>query len=194
MAQIGLKHMVIAPITASPDGAEPTYGAGMKVGELMRANISWNRSDVKLYGDDKLVARDNSVTSGTLTIGTTYIDREAKLKMFDMAAYNTPATGGVQEYALGGEASPKVGCGYVYKDLQGDENVYVAYWYWKVQFSMNETMNTRGESTEYGTPEIEGEIFAALPKADLAARFRKEAEFATEAEAIAWLNSLASIT
>lgn len=194
MAQIGLKHMVVAPITASVDGSEPTYGTGMKVGELMRANLTWNRSDVKLYGDDKLVARDNSITSGTLTIGTTYIDRDAKLKLFDMEAYNTPATGGVQEYALGGNASPKVGCGYVYKDLEGDDEIYVAYWYWKVQFSMNETMNTRGENTEYGTPEIEGEIFAALPKADLAARFRKEAEFETEAAAIAWLNNLAGIT
>ena len=194
MAQIGLKHLVVAPITSKTDGAEPVYGTGMQVGELMRADLTWNRGDVKLYGDDKLVARDNSITSGTITIGTTYLDRAAKLKLFDMAAYNTPASGETQEYAIGAEASPKVGCGYVWKDLEGDSNVYIGYWYFEVQFSMNESMNTRGESTEYGTPEIEGEIFAALPKADLVARFRKEADFETEAEAIAWVNAMAGIT
>ena len=42
MAQVTLKHLVIAPLTAEAEGSEPTYGTGLKVGHLMKANISWN--------------------------------------------------------------------------------------------------------------------------------------------------------
>lgn len=187
MAQVTLKNLIVAPITAETEGAMPTYGTGKKVGHLMQANISWNRGDVKLYGDDKLVDKDNSITSGTLTIDTTYLDRAARMMLLDMENANTPATGETQEYSLGGEASPYVGCGYVWKDNLIPEKPYIAYWYPKVQFSMNEDMATKGESIEYGAPQIEGEVFGIVPGSGMKNRFRLEADFATEAAAIAWV-------
>lgn len=194
MAQVTLKNLVIAPLSAETAGSAPTYTAGQKVGHLMKANISWNRGDVKLYGDDKLVDKDNSITSGTLSIDTTYLDRADLLKLLDVKASNTPGTGETQEYALGDEASPYVGCGYVWKDNLKTTNKYTAYWYYKVQFSMNEEMETKGESTQYKQPTIEGEVFAVQPLADLKNKFRLEADFATETAAIAWLNAKASIS
>ena len=194
MAQVTLKNFVIAPLSAETAGSAPTYTAGQKVGHLMKANVSWNRGDVKLYGDDKLVDKDNSITSGTLSIDTTYLSRADLTKLLDIKTSNTPGTGETQEYALGDEASPYVGCGYVWKDNLRSSTPYTAYWYFKVQFSMNEEMETKGESTVYHNPAIEGEVFAVQPLSDLTNKFRLEADFATETAAIAWLNGTAGIT
>ena len=194
MAQVTLKNLVIAPLATAADGAAPTYTAGHKVGHLMKANVSWNRGDVKLYGDDKLVAKDNSITSGTLSIDSTYLSRADRMALLDITNYNTPSTGETQEYALGDAESPYVGVGYVWKDLLISDKPYIAYWYFKVQFSMNEEMETKGENVAYHTPTIEGEVFAVKPKSDLVNKFRIEADFATEADAIAWLNAKAGIS
>ena len=194
MAQVTLKNLVIAPLATEGAGSAPTYTAGHKVGHLMKANISWNRGDVKLYGDDKLVDKDNSVTSGTLSIDTTYLSRTDITTLLDVVASNTPGTGETQEYMLGDAASPYVGCGYVWKDNLKPSAPYTAYWYFKVQFSMNEEMETKGESTQYNTPTIEGEVFAVQPLANLKNKFRLEADFTSEADAISWLNSKAGIT
>lgn len=194
MAQVTLKNLVIAPLSAESDGSEPTYSAGRKVGHLMKANISWNRGDVKLYGDDKLVAKDNSVTSGTLSIDTTYLSRADKAMLLDIKTFGTAGTNEPQEYALGDDASPYVGAGYVWKDNLVSDKPYTAYWYWKVQFSMNEEMETKGENVQYKQPTIEGEVFAVKPNEALKDKFRLEADFADEASAIAWVNAKASIT
>lgn len=189
MAQVTLKHLIVAPLTAETAGTAPTYGTGRKVGHLMKANVSWNRGDVKLYGDDKLVDKDNSITSGTLSIDSTYLDREDRKMLLDMVNYNTAGTNETQEYVLGDEASPYVGAGYVWKDNLIADKPYIAYWYWKVQFGMNEDMETKGESTQYNVPTIEGEVFAVQPLSNLKNKFRLEADFATEETAIAWINS-----
>ena len=194
MAQVTLKNLVIAPLNTETAGSAPTYTSGRKVGHLMKANISWNRGDVKLFGDDKLVDKDNSITSGTLSIDSTYLDRTDRNTLLDLTNYNTAGTGETQEYCLGDEASPYVGAGYVWKDNLITSKPYIAYWYWKVQFSLNEDMETKGESTQYNVPTIEGEVFAVQPKSDLKNKFRLEADFATEADAIAWLNTKAGIT
>ena len=194
MAQVTLKNLVVAPLATESAGSAPTYTAGHKVGHLMKANISWNRGDVKLYGDDKLVDKDNSVTSGTLSIDVTYLSRTDVTTLLDIKTSNTPGSGETQEYALGDAASPYVGVGYVWKDNLKSTTPYTAYWYYKVQFSMNEDMETKGENVAYHTPTIEGEVFAVQPIADLTNKFRVEADFATEAAAISWLNTKAGIT
>lgn len=191
MAQVTLKNLVIAPLATEPNAAAPTYSAGLKAGHLMRANVSWNRSDVKLHGDDKLVAKDNSITSGTITVGTTYLSREALSMLFD---YTANGTGENARYVLGADSSPHVGVGYVWKDELKASNPYTAVWFYKVQFSMNEDMNTRGENKEYGTPEMEGTIFGVFPDATGNPKFREEGDFATEAAAIAYINGKAGIT
>lgn len=191
MAQTTLKHLVIAPLTTEADGAAPVYGTGMKVGHLIQANISWNRGNTKLFGDDKEVARDNSATSGTLTVNTTYLDRAARVALLDIRAAGGSAT---DEYYMSGDEAPYVGVGYVWKDNLIADKPFIAYWYYKVQFAMNEDMQTKGENIEYGTPTIEGEVMAVRPTATLETHFREEKDFATEAAAITWLNTKAGIT
>ena len=192
MAQITLKHLAVAPLTNETDGSAPTYGNGLIAGNLMQANINWNRGNTRLDGDDKMVLRDNSPTSGTLTIGTTYLSRAAKLMMLNMEQ-DSAGSGSQTEYGVTGDPAPFVGVGYVWKDALDTETPFKAYWYYKVQFSLNEEMNTHGENTEYGTPSLEGEVMIVRPAADLHTRMRKEADCATEAAAIAWVDALANI-
>lgn len=195
MAVIGLNHLVIAPIDTYAAGAEPTYDDGMQVGHMMKADLSWKHGDAKLHGDNGLVERDNSITEGALTVGTTHISMAGREMMLGVEKYNTPTTGEVQEYANNDEPAPYVGCGYVASDVDDGTEKYIAYWYFKCQFQQdNENFETKGDSVNYQTPELVGTIFAVKPDTTGKNKFRKFAEFATEAAAIAWLDALAGIT
>ncbi len=194
MAIIGLKYFAVAPLSTETDGSEPTYGTGMQVGHLMRADLSWTRGDVSLYGDNVEVEHDNTINSGSLTIGTTYLSIDGRKALLGEAEFGTPATGEVQEYATYDEPAPYVGCGYVTKDSGDGTPTYIGWWYYKVQFGMDENANTRGENTEYQAPEMTGTILAVRPKSDLKNTFRIFAEFSTEAAAIAWVQDKAGIS
>lgn len=194
MAIIGLKYFAVAPLTADTDGSEPTYGTGMKVGHLMKADVSWNRGDVRLHGDNVEVEHDNTITSGNITVGTTYLSVDGRKAMLGEAEFNTPTTGGVQEYATYDEPAPYVGCGFVTKDsADGGNPVYTGWWYWKCQFGMDDNAATRGENTEYQTPELTGTVLAVRPKADMKNNFRIFAAFTSEADAIDWVKDRAGI-
>lgn len=195
MAVIGLKYLAAAPITTEADGAEPVYGTGMKVGHLMKADLSWNRGDAKLFGDNVLVERDNSITDGTLTIGTTYLSIAGRMMLLGETTFGTPeTTSAPQEYVTNDDAAPYVGVGFVTQEsADQDDTKYIAWWYWKVQFGMDESAETRGETVNYQTPEMAGNIVAVRPDSTLKNRFRKFAEFTSEAAAIAWVKALAGI-
>lgn len=194
MAIIGLKYFAVAPLTADTDGATPTYGTGMKVGHLMRADVSWNRGDVALHGDNVEVEHDNTISSGSITIGTTYLSVDGRKAMLGEAEFNTPTSGGIQEYATYDEPAPYVGCGFVTKDsADGGAPVYTGWWYYKCQFGMDDTASTRGENTEYQAPEMTGTILAVRPKAELKNTFRVYAQFTTEEDAIDWVKDKAGI-
>lgn len=191
MAQIGLKNLVVAPLTAATAGSVPTYGAGKKVGHIMRANLNWNRGNIKLYGDDVLVEQDNSITSGELTVGTTYLDIDARVMITQDEKFGTPETGDPQLYATPDSEAPMVGCGFVTKDSADGASTkkFTGWWYYKVQFSLNEPAETRGESTQFNTPELVGEVMAVQPDADMKNRFRVYAVFDSETAAIEWVNA-----
>lgn len=194
MAVIGLKYLAVAPIDTETDGAAPTYTAGMKVGHMMKADLSWNRGDVSLYGDNVEVEHDNTITSGQLTVGTTYLSVAARQMLLGEIPFGTPASGAVQEYATVDEPAPYVGVGYVTKDsADGGDPVFTGWWYYKCQFGMDESAETRGESTAYQTPEMVGRILAVRPNSDLKNTFRLFATFDTEAAAIAWVKGKAGI-
>ena len=45
MAYIGLRHPVVAPITAETPGTGITYGTGRVLGKAIAANVTYNRPD-----------------------------------------------------------------------------------------------------------------------------------------------------
>lgn len=189
MAQIGLKHLTFAEFPVydpqSPVAADvvPTYKAdsGKRIGNIISANITWNNSNVKLFGDDRLVLLDNGANSGSIDIETTYL----RFDLLDNLLGYTDGSNG--EMKIQGKAAPYVGLGFISKHV--DENgtdSYIMHWYYKVQFNMNNmNMRTREENTAYGVPTIHGEIF----KINDSDGFGFMKTFATEAAALTALNS-----
>lgn len=193
MAVIGLKYLAVAPLKTEVDGQLPTYDPGRKIGHLMSANLTWNRGSAALYGDDVEVDHDNTISSGDMTVGTTYIDIDGRKMVLGEEEFGTPTGGAPQEYATVDEPAPYLGTGFVVKDSGDGNPKFIAYWYFKTQYSMNENNQTRGESTEYQAPEMDCHILAVRPAADLKNRFRIFAEFTVEADAIAWVKGKAGI-
>lgn len=193
MAVIGLKYLAVAPLKTEVDGQLPTYDPGRKIGHLMSANLTWNRGSAALHGDDVEVEHDNTISSGDMTVGTTYIDIDGRKMVLGEEEFGTPTGGAPQEYATVDKPAPYLGTGFVVKDSGDGDPKYIGYWYFKTQYSMNENNQTRGESTDYQAPEMDCHILAVRPAADLENRFRIFAEFDVEADAIAWVKGKAGI-
>lgn len=193
MAVIGLKYLAVAPLKTEVDGQLPTYDPGRKIGHLMSANLTWNRGSAALYGDDVEVDHDNTISSGDMTVGTTYIDIAGRKMVLGEEEFGTPTGGAPQEYATVDKPAPYLGTGFVVKDSGDGDPKYIGYWFFKTQYSMNENNQTRGESTDYQAPEMDCHILAVRPAADLENRFRIFAEFDDEADAIAWVKGKAGI-
>lgn len=67
---------------------------------------------------------------------------------------------------------------------------YLVKWLRKVKFAEpNDETDTKGETVAFQTPTIEGTVFQGDDGV-----WKEQAEFATEAEAVAWLNQKAGIT
>ena len=69
MAFIGMRHPVVATLSAHTAGSEPTYAAGKVVGHAIAGNLTITRNSNPLYGDDTIVEDDNSITAMSLELG-----------------------------------------------------------------------------------------------------------------------------
>ena len=189
MAYTKLKHPVFAVGTYT-DGAEPVYANGVVVGKLMNANLSYDQADAKLYGDDALVASDISVTGGTITMSVTHLSMAVRSTMLGMAAEGSD--GG---YTLTDTVPPFGGFGYVRGGMDDTGTpVYTSYWLYKTTWSMSgDDASTRGDTTEYQTPELTGTMMACNRKPTGGSDFYTMKDFTDEAAAIAWVNGKAGI-
>lgn len=187
MAKIGLRYPVFAPIENENDGGLPTYGTGLVVGRAISADVSWSRSDTKLYADDTVAEVDNSVTGGSLTFGTDDLSDEAQIAMLNARA------GEDGEVIEGGDSGTPGGFGYIrVQELRGVVK-FIAYWIYKITFSpSDESAATKGENTDWQTPSITGEMAGVYQNGNTA-DFRAHKSFDNYEAAKAWLNAKAKI-
>lgn len=192
MAFIGLRYPVASAITAETAGAMPTYGTGFVVGHAITANLTINRKDNPLYGDDVICEDDNSITSMSIELGTDDLEEAVQVKLLGIKAV---AATGTTEYHETDDSAPTVGFGYIRVRRLDGNTTYQAVWIHKVMFGITgEDAKTKGESIEWQTPTITGRIMGVSLNSPAAISFRKKAEFATEAAAKAWLDALAGIS
>lgn len=204
MAKKGLLHVVAAPVATKEKGKLPTYGKGFMVGRAIESDISIEYGKSKLYADGRNVNTDNYFVSGTITLGVdefgdgteaTALEVEAKLT----GGFYVPAADGVNAQLHTGEApdTNAVGIGYCtpgdYPDNGGA--YYEVEWFHYVEFSGRgkSTAKTRETTTTWNTPTVTGDVNVIPyynPKKNISVKER----FATEAEAIAWIDSMAGIT
>jgi len=189
MAYVGLKHPVYAPISSEPAGSVPVYGTGRVVGYALEANVSIEHADSKLYADDAVRESDKSFLSGAITLG---VDDLAKEECVGMLGSQERT---VDTYAVVRDAStfdaPYLGFGYYRVRKKNGVRLILALWYYKTQWTEpSEEAKTKGESIEWQTPTIEGEVFAID---DTDGTYRDRYWATSEADAIAWLNEKANI-
>ena len=146
MAKIGLKYPVAAPLKA--DGK--TYDTGFVIARAIKASVTANNNDVKLYADDGIAESDTASVN---------------------------------------DISPFLGVGFYGEVIRDSKPSYMAKWLRKVKFAEpNDETDTRGETVAFQTPTIEGTVFQSDDGV-----WKEQAEFATEEEAVAWLNQKANI-
>lgn len=195
MAFVGMRHPVVATLTAHTAGAEPTYGTGMVMGHAIAGNLTITRNNNPLYGDDTIVEDDNSITTMSLEMGLDDLAENVRTYMLGLVKKSTGTGTTVDTYFDTDAAAPYVGFGYIRVRRLAGVTKYEALWYYKAMFSEEaENSATKGESIEWQTPTITARVMGLAIDNTGALTFRKKQYFDTEGEAVTWLHGLAGIS
>lgn len=192
MAFIGLRYPVYAPITAETSGSAITYGTGKVIGHAIQANLTFNRANNPLYGDDVEIENDNSLTGMEISLGVDDLLDDVRSVLLGEVQAGTQQQAVYREVA---DSSPYVGFGYIRVRRKNGATKFQACWMHKVIFGMeSEDTQTKGENIEWQTPTLTGRAMAVYLDNSGKAAFRDRATFDTEADAKAWINGKAGIS
>lgn len=191
MARIGLKGLTCALFASGGAGSAVTYTAssGITAANLMiSADVSLNRDDAKLSADDHVVERVNGITGGTISLELASLPDNVITKLLGYTVSTKVLT-------VTGNEAPYVGFGYIVCDVTAGTKTYKAYWFPKVQFGLeNDNAKTKGESTEFQTNTLSGEILGVVTSAGGPTEFYYVESESTETAARSWLNGKAGIS
>lgn len=152
MAKIGLQNFLYGILTEDAQG-NATYGTAKKPAKAISCNVSITNNDVKLYADDVVAESDTSFSTGTVTIG---IDDEDIEMMAELLGHTV--TEGVM-VRNANDVAPYVGFGRILTKMVNGALKYKVEFLCKVKFSEpSAEENTRGETVEFATSELEGTI------------------------------------
>ena len=181
MAKIGLDNFRYGILTESADGT-PAYGVAKKPGKAISCNVSISNNTAKLYADNVLAESDTSFQSGTVTIG---LDEDDLTTQADLLGHT------VEDGVLvrnSNDAAPYVGLGRIITKMVNGAYKYKVEFLAKVKFGEPSQENqTKGESVEFGTVELEGTV-AALANGE----WSSAKTFDTYSAAVSYLESLFS--
>ena len=180
MARIGLNNLWYSKLTEAQDGT-PSYAGALSFGKAVSANVSITNNSASLYADDVLAESDTSFQSGTVTLGTDD-DREATFA--DILGHSITEEGEVTRNA--NDTAPWVALARIVVKMVQNVRLYKVEVLYKVKFSEpSQDDQTKGESVEFKTPEIEGTI-ATLANGD----WSTAKTFASKDAAIAFIQAI----
>ena len=189
MARIGLKGLTYATISTGGEGSAVVYTGGATKGDMMmRADVTLNHEDVKMFADNHAVERANGVIGGTIALELAKLPNDVKEALLGYTANGNVLT--VTE-----DPAPYVGFGYYRILLVDNTKIYEAFWYHKVQFALqDENASTKKEQIEWGTYHIQGTGFGVELDSSGTVHMWDRMQFSTEAAAKAWIKTRAGIT
>ena len=197
MAFIGMRHVVGALITGETSGSEPTYGtsgSGFLIGKAITGNLTINRNSNPLYADDAIAEDDNGITSMDLELGLDDLMEDIQDKMGLLKAV-TAGSPSVTTYYETSASAKAIGVGYIRVRRKNGVTKYQAIWIYKSIFSKNsENSQTKGETIEWQTPNVNGRCRGLSVDSTGEATFRKVRNFTSEEDAEDWLDELAGIS
>lgn len=180
MAKIGLTNFRYSILTEAADGT-PSYAGAQTPAKAVSCSVSIDNNDAKLYADDALAESDTSFAGGTVTMG---ID-EDDLETMAVLLGHTITEQGIMTRNTD-DTAPYVGLGRIVTKMVNGSYQYKVEFLYKVKFSEpSQEDNTKGDSVEFGTTEIEGTV-AALANGN----WSVAQNFSTKAEAVTYLEGL----
>lgn len=180
MAKIGLNSLFYSLLTEATDGT-PSYDGARSFGKAVSANVSITNNSASLYADDVLAESDTSFQTGTVTLG---VDDDREATFAEVLGHEISEEGEVTRNA--NDTAPWVGLGRVVVKMVENVRIYKVEILYKVKFAEPSQENeTKGESLEFSTNEIEGTV-ATLANGD----WSTSKTFATKAEAVAFIESV----
>lgn len=180
MAKIGLNNFRYSILTEAADGT-PSYDGAHKPAKAISCTVDITNNEAALYADDALAESDTSFQSGTVTIG---IDDEDQETMAAMLGHTVDAQGEMVRNA--NDIAPYVGLGRIIVKMVSGVYKYKVEFLHKVKFSEpSQEDNTKGESLEFSTSELEGTV-STLANGD----WSKSKTFDTKDAAITYLEGL----
>jgi phi13 family phage major tail protein len=189
MARIGLKGLTQAQVSTGGSGTAMVYTGGSTVADLMvSADVTLNRDDVKLHADNHAVERANGMNGGTISLELASLPDTLVTKLLGYAVSSSTVT-------YTGEEAPYVGFGYIVGEISGGAKTYRGFWFPKVQFGLeNDSAKTKGESTEFSTHQLQGEILGVITTTGGKVEYYYSHSAATESAVRTWLNGQANIS
>ncbi|MCD7736962.1 MAG: hypothetical protein LUI07_08405 [Lachnospiraceae bacterium] len=184
MAKIGFEYIVAGALDTdnSVSAATAAYTNTREIGPGANVNGSPTSSDVKDYGDDRVVATDVSVTGGTLSLelNEPSLENEAWI-----LGHSVDADGAILRNT--NDIPPYVGIGFVGKSRKLDNTTaYRAKIYLKAQFKEPSDENaTKQDSVSFSHTTMEGNLFQ-LENGD----WKLDKVFETLAEAKAYVDEI----
>ncbi len=155
MAAFGAKYIKFAPINAEPDAALPQYGEAIRIGALVRADLTVNLASGEIYGDDVLDERVEEFVSGTLAVEVTDLEDEKEKVIFGSSL----GEGGELKDNTK-DAIPYGGLSYIKTLIRGGKKKYRAYYYPKVKAVMgNDSAATKSSSITLASSSLSFTIF-----------------------------------
>ena len=157
MAATGLKYPVYGIITKFNDGAAPTYSTPGVIGKAIKADVTFNSAEGKLYADDALAEYASKFTDGSIVLG---IDDITEAKKAALLGYTLNAVSGSNKLIMGAaDVAPHVGIGYYKTHMIDGVRKYRTYFFYDVVFrETGDSSETANESITFSTPEITGTI------------------------------------
>ena len=178
MAQIGLTNLWYGLLTEAEDGT-PSYAGAKSFGKAVSAKVDVSTNDATLYADDVLAESDKSFQSAKVTLGVADDD----MTIFAEILGHAVAESGGEMVRSADDAAPWVGLGRVVTKMVNGKYVYKGEFLYKVRFAEpSQEDNTKGESVDFSTPEIEGTA-ATLANGDWSAA----QVFDTKSAAVEWV-------
>jgi phi13 family phage major tail protein len=188
MAVIGVKYPIASKIESESNTLAPNYGTGFVIAQAIAVKIEISGGDSnQLFADDAIVESDTAFEGGKIDIG---IDDLPDQIYADILGHAISTNGGTTVVTANvNDIAPYVGIGFYKTRRKSGIASYRSTWLYKTQFSEpSDEAKAKGKTIEWQTPSISGNIMA-LTNGD----WKKQATFASETDAKAWIENLANI-
>ena len=181
MASFGAKNPYFAPIESEPEGTLPVYkGEPVKIGRLVKADLTLTMASGKLYADDELAESAEEFVSGSIAMETDDI-----LDTVASVIYGATVKEKTVVYNTS-DNPPPGGLAYYKKLMRHGKLVFKGLFFPRVKAALgNDAAQTKADSITFGTSTTNFTVSNANN-----GDWRFTEEFETEDADLAWVKAM----